>query len=102
MPAADAKVTAHVIAPDGGSALVDMTPVPNDPGTFQVDWTAEKAGVLSGGGDGEGARGRMSLARDVVTFRADGWSGGELSYGAESGVAGEAVVADGWAVLEDG
>ncbi len=46
MPAADAKVTAHVIGPDGVSALVDMTPVPNTPGTFAVDWTAEKPGRI--------------------------------------------------------
>ena len=32
MPAADAQVTAHFIGPDGISAMVDMTPAPNNPG----------------------------------------------------------------------
>ena len=43
-PAADAQVTAHVIGPEGVSAMVDLTPVPNTPGTFAMDWTAEKPG----------------------------------------------------------
>ena len=44
MPAPDAKVTAHFIGPDGISAIVDMTPAPDNPGVFHAAWTAEKPG----------------------------------------------------------
>ena len=43
-PAPDAHVEAHIIGPSGISARVEMTPVPDSPGTFQADWTAEKPG----------------------------------------------------------
>jgi hypothetical protein len=44
LPVADAKVTAHLIGPDGLSALVDMTPATDTPGVFRANWTAEKPG----------------------------------------------------------
>jgi uncharacterized membrane protein len=44
MPVTDAKVTAHLIGPDGLSALVDMTPAADSPGVFRANWTAEKPG----------------------------------------------------------
>jgi uncharacterized membrane protein len=44
MPVNDAKVTAHVIGPDGLSALVDMTPAADSPGVFRANWTADKPG----------------------------------------------------------
>jgi uncharacterized membrane protein len=44
LPVTDAKVTAHVIGPDGLSALVDMTPAADSPGVFRANWTAEKPG----------------------------------------------------------
>jgi len=68
--AADAKVTAHVIGPDGLSEMVDLTPVPNTPGTFAVDWTAEKPGsyVAEVTADSMGKDGR-ELGKDVVDFR---------------------------------
>jgi uncharacterized membrane protein len=44
MPAPDARVTAHVIGPNGLSAMVDMTPAADNPGVFRAAWTAEKAG----------------------------------------------------------
>jgi hypothetical protein len=75
MPAADARVTAHFIGPDGISAMVDMLPVQDTPGTFRVDWTAEKAGsylteVTAQQGEQGGAE---ELGRDVLTFqRTDG------------------------------
>jgi uncharacterized membrane protein len=66
-PAADAKVSVHVIGPDGASEIVDMAPVPNTPGTYAMDWTAEKPGsyvaeVTANSGKGE-------LGKDVVDFR---------------------------------
>jgi uncharacterized membrane protein len=43
-PAPDAKVTAHIIGPDGLSVNLDMTPATGNPGTFNASWTAEKPG----------------------------------------------------------
>jgi uncharacterized membrane protein len=70
-PAADAKVQAHMIGPDGLSEMVDLTPVPNQPGSFAMDWTAEKPGsyvaeVTAGKGTGSGSE---ELGKDVVQFR---------------------------------
>jgi len=71
MPASDARVEAHVIGPNGISAMVEMTPVPDTPGAFQADWTAEQPGsyvaeVTARHGDDE-------LGRDVLSFnRIDG------------------------------
>jgi uncharacterized membrane protein len=64
--APDARVVAHMIGPENSSALVDMRPVPNDAGSFQAEWTAEKPGsyvveVTAG-------RGSEELGRDVLTF----------------------------------
>jgi hypothetical protein len=75
MPAADARVTAHFIGPDGISAMVDMVPVQDTPGAFRADWTAEKAGSylteLTAQRGGQG--GTEELGRDVLTFqRTDG------------------------------
>jgi uncharacterized membrane protein len=44
MPAPDARVTAHLIGPNGISAMVDMAPEANNPGVFHAVWNAEKPG----------------------------------------------------------
>jgi uncharacterized membrane protein len=44
LPAPDAKVTAHVIGPNGLSVILDMAPAADSPGTFNASWTAEKPG----------------------------------------------------------
>jgi hypothetical protein len=55
-----------------------MSPTPNEPGAFQVDWTAEKAGsylaeVTAQGAGRNGDSAATQLGRDVVTFqRMDG------------------------------
>jgi hypothetical protein len=77
MPAADARVTAHFIGPDGISAMVDMLPVQDTPGTFRADWTAENAGSylaeVTARQGAQGDRGAEELGRDVLTFqRTDG------------------------------
>jgi hypothetical protein len=73
VPAPDAQVLAHMIAPDGGTATVPMTAVPSAPGTFALDWTAEKPGSYVA--EVTAARGTTELGRDVVTFsREDGVS----------------------------
>jgi uncharacterized membrane protein len=70
-PAPDARVVVHMIGPEGGSALVDMTPVPNNAGTFQAEWTAEKPGSYVA--EVTAGRGAEELGRDVLTFeRTDG------------------------------
>ncbi len=71
VPAPDAKVEAHVIGPGGISDMVDMTPVPDKPGSFQADWTAEKPGSYVA--EVIGHKGDEELGRDVVSFqRMDG------------------------------
>ena len=76
-PAADAKVEAHILGPSGVSALVEMTPVPDNPGQFQAVWNAPKTGsylteVTAQRTDP--ATGTFKeLGRDVLTFqRMDG------------------------------
>jgi uncharacterized membrane protein len=70
-PAPDARVVAHMVGPEGASALVDMRPVPNNAGSFQAEWTAEKPGSYLA--EVTAARGSEELGRDVLTFeRTDG------------------------------
>jgi len=66
-----AQVQAHVIGPDGITAMVEMAPVPDRPGSFQAEWTAEKPGsyVVEVRGTDQG----KELGRDVLNFqRLDG------------------------------
>jgi uncharacterized membrane protein len=66
-PAADAKVTAHLIGPDGDSEMVDLAPVANVPGTYAMDWTAEKPGSYVA--EVTADSGKDELGKDVVDFR---------------------------------
>ena len=69
-PAADAHVSAHVIGPDGVAAVVDFTPVPNTPGSYEMEWTAEKAGSYVAEVTAEaGMKGGEELGKDSVAFR---------------------------------
>ncbi len=76
-PAADAKVEAHILGPSGVSALVEMTPVPDNPGQFQAAWSAPKTGaylteVTAQRADRD-SRTVKEAGRDVLTFqRMDG------------------------------
>jgi uncharacterized membrane protein len=93
LPAADAKVEAHVIGPEGLSAVVEMRPAGDVPGNFVADWNAEKSGAYvvevtaDAGASGSGVGGASAagssasgssaagkeLGRDVVAFqRTDG------------------------------
>lgn len=67
LPAPDATVEAHILGPDGISASVDMTPVPDAPGTFQADWNAEKPGSYLT--EIVAHRGGQEIGRDVLTFQ---------------------------------
>ncbi|MGP0074941.1 MAG: glutamine amidotransferase [Bryobacteraceae bacterium] len=76
-PASDAKVEAHILGPSGVSALVEMTPVPDNPGQFQANWSAPKTGaylteVTAQRPDRDTGK-VAELGRDVLTFqRMDG------------------------------
>jgi uncharacterized membrane protein len=70
-PVPDARVEAHIIGPNGTSAKLDMTPVPDAPGNFRAEWTAEKAGSYLT--EVTAQRGDQQVGRDVLTFqRMDG------------------------------
>jgi hypothetical protein len=76
-PAADAKVEAHILGPSGVSALVEMTPVPDNPGQFQAVWSAPKTGSylteVTAQRSDAGSGAVKELGRDVITFqRMDG------------------------------
>ena len=71
MPAADARVEAHILGPEGVAAQVDMVPDPNTPGVFRADWNAEKPGRYMA--EITAKRGEEELGRDVLNFqRMDG------------------------------
>jgi uncharacterized membrane protein len=71
LPVADARVQTHIIGPGGVSASIDMTPVPDAPGSFQAAWTAEKQGSYLT--EVVASRGDQPIGRDVLTFqRMDG------------------------------
>jgi uncharacterized membrane protein len=70
-PAPDARVEAHILGPSGVSALVEMTPVPDNPGQFQAAWSAPKIGAYLT--EVTAVRAGKELGRDVLTFqRMDG------------------------------
>ncbi len=70
-PAPDAKVEAHILGPSGVSALVEMLPVPDNPGQFQASWSAPKTGAYLT--EVTALRAEKELGRDVLTFqRMDG------------------------------
>jgi len=76
-PAPDAKVEAHILGPSGVSALVEMTPVPDNPGQFQAAWSAPKTGAYLTEVTAQRADASTGtvkeLGRDVITFqRMDG------------------------------
>jgi uncharacterized membrane protein len=76
-PAPDARVEAHILGPSGVSALVEMTPVPDNPGRFQAAWSAPKSGAylteVTAQRADSSTRTVKELGRDVLTFqRMDG------------------------------
>jgi uncharacterized membrane protein len=71
LPAADARVEAHILGPGGTAVQVEMAPDPNTPGTFHADWNADKPGSYLT--EVTATRGAEELGRDVLTFaRMDG------------------------------
>jgi Putative glutamine amidotransferase len=71
MPASDAKVTAHLIGPNGISAMLDMTPAADNPGVFHATWTADRPGSYLAEVTAE--KGSQQLGSDTFPFeRIDG------------------------------
>jgi hypothetical protein len=71
MPAPDAKVTAHLIGPNGISVMLDMTPAADNPGVFHAAWTADKPGSYLAEVTAE--KGSQELGSDTFPFeRIDG------------------------------
>ena len=70
----NARVTAHIIGPEGLDAFVDLTPSTNSPGLYQAEWTAEKPGTYVAEIRAESTGSQpQEFGRDVVTFqREDG------------------------------
>jgi uncharacterized membrane protein len=76
-PAPDARVEAHILGPSGVTALVEMTPVPDNPGRFQAAWSAPKTGAylteVTAQRHDQTSGTVKELGRDVLTFqRMDG------------------------------
>jgi hypothetical protein len=70
-PAPDAKVTAHLIGPNGISVMLDMTPAADNPGVFHAAWTADKPGSYLAEVTAE--KGSQELGSDTFPFeRIDG------------------------------
>ena len=70
-PAPQAQVGAHLIGPDGLSADIELTPVPNVPGRLQGEWTAPSPGTYIA--EVAAQRGGTDVGRDSVSFeRQDG------------------------------
>ncbi|MGC2400137.1 MAG: hypothetical protein WA510_10160 [Acidobacteriaceae bacterium] len=75
MPAPDARVTAHIIGPNGLSVTVDMAPAADQPGVFRAAWTAEKPGSYMAEVTAQRAEGKgfADLGTDALPFqRIDG------------------------------
>jgi hypothetical protein len=71
MPAPDAKVTAHLIGPNGISVMLDMTPAADNPGVFHAAWTADKPGSYLA--EVTAQKGSEELGSDTFPFeRIDG------------------------------
>src|SRR5712692_2370520 len=71
LPAADARVEAHILGPAGVAAQVEMAPDPSTPGAFHAEWTADKAGSYLT--EVVATRGADEIGRDTLTFsRMDG------------------------------
>ncbi len=85
-PAPDAKVEAHILGPSGVSALVEMSPVPDNPGQFQAAWSAPKTGAYLT--EVTAQRNAKELGRDVSDLSAHGRRSGEFSHRTKSRSAG--------------
>jgi hypothetical protein len=71
LPAADAKVEARIVGPEGISAQVELEPDPVNPGLYHAAYNAEKPGAYMA--EMIAKRGEEEVGRDAVPFqRQDG------------------------------
>lgn len=66
-PLPDARVEARIVGPEGLSQTVELQPAPHDPGAYQAEWFAAKAGSYSA--EIQARRGQEEIGRDLVLFR---------------------------------
>jgi len=73
-PSADARVSAHILGPEGVEARVPLRPSETTPGEYQAEWTAEKPGAYLAEVTAESAGSQpRELGRDLAAFqREDG------------------------------
>ena len=67
LPAADARVEARVLGPDGLADTVELAPDPQQPGSYRADWRAERPGSYVA--EIVAVRGAEEAGRDTVAFR---------------------------------
>ncbi len=71
LTAQDASVSARVIGPAGAPQQIELAPVPEAPGRFEADWTADAPGLYVA--EVTARRGTEPIGSDVIPFeRLDG------------------------------
>ncbi|MEK7407399.1 MAG: glutamine amidotransferase [Acidobacteriota bacterium] len=66
-PVADARVQARMMGPEGAAETIELEPRAQEPGVYETQWTAEKAGSYVA--EIEARRGEEQLGRDVLMVR---------------------------------
>ena len=66
-PAADARVEARILGPEGMAATVELTPDPHETGLYTAEWSADVAGSFIA--EVIANRGGEEIGRDVLNFR---------------------------------
>jgi uncharacterized membrane protein len=66
-PVPNAVVEAHIVAPDGATASVELTPLPLQEGVYTAEWSADKPGTYVA--EIVAGRDKEEFGRDVVLFR---------------------------------
>ncbi len=66
-PVADARVEARILGPEGLSETIELRPLSEDPGAYQVEWRATRAGGYSA--EIHARRGEEEIGKDIVLFR---------------------------------
>lgn len=67
LPAADARVEARLLGPDGFADVVELVPDPHEPGSYRAEWRADRPGTYVA--EIVAVRGAEEAGRDTVAFR---------------------------------
>ncbi len=67
LPAADARVEAHILGPEGLSDTVELAPDLHEPGLYRAEWRASAPGAYMA--EVVARRGEEEVGRDTITFR---------------------------------